>query len=369
MVFRWGEKRANDWSGFSSLGLQDWASNATQGLSTLGYSLLADEMIWQFSNFPPSAPPSLHASCSTETNRLSPSDSILSHTSSTSISLEQGLSGFRGSIYSGSPLVFMDRPDDLIEASSYRGKVEEPKEDENKASLTTAFNFINTHSYEYRPRDGQLKLGRRQPSPVRQVCLPASSNRQPTPSSILHGRVETSGVEETDPSQVSPLSLTPPSAISTPPTERGLDAKKARIVDGVVIHLKNKIKDVFALARGCYRQVPVSAGGGESSEPALRMANAANPAPRSGKKRWASDKDFNSDRDDNEGRSGRKIPGSKEGEEGTVAYACPYFKYNPGMYKSARNCPGPGWLSVHRVKWVVITLWFGVGLLITDHRH
>jgi hypothetical protein len=31
--------------------------------------------------------------------------------------------------------------------------------------------------------------------------------------------------------------------------------------------------------------------------------------------------------------------------------ACPFFKRNPRGYTGWRSCPGPGWLSVHRVKY------------------
>lgn len=32
--------------------------------------------------------------------------------------------------------------------------------------------------------------------------------------------------------------------------------------------------------------------------------------------------------------------------------ACPFFKRNPQRYRNARNCVGPGWDSVHRVKYI-----------------
>jgi hypothetical protein len=32
--------------------------------------------------------------------------------------------------------------------------------------------------------------------------------------------------------------------------------------------------------------------------------------------------------------------------------ACPYFQHNPQKYSSQRSCPGPGWPTVHRVKYV-----------------
>ena len=36
----------------------------------------------------------------------------------------------------------------------------------------------------------------------------------------------------------------------------------------------------------------------------------------------------------------------------TPRYACPYFKHNPQKYGSRSACSGPGWESVHRMKYV-----------------
>jgi hypothetical protein len=32
--------------------------------------------------------------------------------------------------------------------------------------------------------------------------------------------------------------------------------------------------------------------------------------------------------------------------------ACPFFKNNPAKYQNWTSCPGPGWASVHRIKYV-----------------
>jgi len=68
-----------------------------------------------------------------------------------------------------------------------------------------------------------------------------------------------------------------------------------------------------------------------------------------------SDRDLNDDEneDSDADRTSAKRPANKETKPDAVAYACPYFKHNPALYKSARNCPGPGWPSVRRVKWVI----------------
>ncbi|OCL14041.1 hypothetical protein AOQ84DRAFT_66745 [Glonium stellatum] len=34
-------------------------------------------------------------------------------------------------------------------------------------------------------------------------------------------------------------------------------------------------------------------------------------------------------------------------------FACPYFKRSPRKYQKVRSCPGPGWITVHRLKLVM----------------
>ncbi|KAK0622600.1 hypothetical protein B0T14DRAFT_426607 [Immersiella caudata] len=123
------------------------------------------------------------------------------------------------------------------------------------------------------------------------------------------------------------------------------------MVDGVVLYVKGKIKEVFALARGCQRQVPASSEREAPSTSPLATAAGIVDALQNCKKRKLKDRGLEEhDQDDSDAdHSKGKRPAKEENE--TAAYACPYFKYNPAMYKSARNCPGPGWPSVHRVKY------------------
>lgn len=34
-------------------------------------------------------------------------------------------------------------------------------------------------------------------------------------------------------------------------------------------------------------------------------------------------------------------------------FACPYFQHDPETYIRWRCCPGPGWATVHRVKYII----------------
>jgi hypothetical protein len=66
------------------------------------------------------------------------------------------------------------------------------------------------------------------------------------------------------------------------------------------------------------------------------------------------DRDHPSDEDneDNDDAHGHNPEDSKEDNKtgNTDMLACPYFKYDPTTYKKWRNCPGPGWPDIHRVK-------------------
>lgn len=149
------------------------------------------------------------------------------------------------------------------------------------------------------------------------------------------------------------LSETPLSLTSTPPTESGLDERKAKIIDGIVLHLQGKIRQVFAQARirarGGQHETPAESSQARHSTPTSTIAGKSDSTNRNGKKRKMDDRDFGDDEDDDADLFRPKQAADRDKVEDS-AYACPYFKYNPAMYKSARNCPGPGWPTVHRVK-------------------
>ena len=60
-----------------------------------------------------------------------------------------------------------------------------------------------------------------------------------------------------------------------------------------------------------------------------------------------------SDEEDGERNNGRGGMSSTKGAlEPKCNFACPFFKYNPRKYMCWRSCPGPGWNTVHRIKYV-----------------
>lgn len=53
---------------------------------------------------------------------------------------------------------------------------------------------------------------------------------------------------------------------------------------------------------------------------------------------------------DGEGQDDPGVPSRKGKEKAIPKFACPYFKYDKSRYRDWRNCCGPGWPTVHRVK-------------------
>lgn len=150
-------------------------------------------------------------------------------------------------------------------------------------------------------------------------------------------------------SKGSPSSSTTFSGSSTPGTESHIDETKFRIIDGVVFHVANKIKVVFALARGMQSETSVPPASNETSNSSMGTTSATGSDRRRAKKRKVTDGNNGGTDDDEDPEPPRDPEPGQEDDQG-LAYACPYFKYNPRMYRTARNCPGPGWPSVYRVK-------------------
>ena len=148
----------------------------------------------------------------------------------------------------------------------------------------------------------------------------------------------------------SPSSSTTLSGVSTPGTENHIDERKSRIVDGVVLHVANKIKAVFALARGVQSETSAPSVPNESSKSSTGTTSTTGSDQRRAKKMRFADGNNGDTDDDDEDPAPPKEPEEAKKDDQGLAYACPCFKYNPGMYRTARNCPGPGWPSVHRVK-------------------
>jgi hypothetical protein len=54
--------------------------------------------------------------------------------------------------------------------------------------------------------------------------------------------------------------------------------------------------------------------------------------------------------DDGANKRRRGSLATVESSETGLRFACPFFKHEPNRYRNRRTCPGPGWLTVHRMK-------------------
>ena len=147
-------------------------------------------------------------------------------------------------------------------------------------------------------------------------------------------------------------SQTPKSDGSSVTTETSFDERKSRMIESIVRDATNRIKVMFLQARGSSGST--SNPPGQDPTPGLQESRPHTTHPTTGNdrnlKRKMDDRGYcgTDDEDEDTGNHGPKDPAATKEE--APRYACPYFKYNPSFYKSARGCPGPGWLDVHRVK-------------------
>ncbi|GAB1316411.1 hypothetical protein MFIFM68171_06621 [Madurella fahalii] len=145
------------------------------------------------------------------------------------------------------------------------------------------------------------------------------------------------------------LSQTPRSDDSSVLTETFLDERKARMIDRIVLEVTKRIKAIFFQVRGGIH--PTATCPGQNGASALSEGSKMTTLGVSNdRKRNRDDRDAGDSNDDEEETGNPKSKDPVNSKEENAGYACPYFKYNPAMYKRARNCPGPGWPSVRRVK-------------------
>ncbi|KAK3379002.1 hypothetical protein B0T24DRAFT_663274 [Lasiosphaeria ovina] len=152
------------------------------------------------------------------------------------------------------------------------------------------------------------------------------------------------------PSWKLPPSPSPGVKLRSPPPN--ISPRKSKMIESIVQDATNKIKAMLLQARGSSGSTsdPPSQDptpGQQESRPNTARATTGNDR---NPKRKMDDRGYSGtdDEDEDTGNHGPKDPATAKGD--APRYACPYFKYNPSFYKSARGCPGPGWLDIHRVK-------------------
>ena len=71
------------------------------------------------------------------------------------------------------------------------------------------------------------------------------------------------------------------------------------------------------------------------------------------------DDDGENDNNTDDGEEERERPPKPHSGSNSLMsskFACPFFKRDPAKYQNFAGCPGPGWMSVHRLKYVIPSL-------------
>jgi hypothetical protein len=102
-------------------------------------------------------------------------------------------------------------------------------------------------------------------------------------------------------------------------------------------------------SRPCGCDSSQSGDNSRSDDPASAGTAGTTPSSSRSKKRPAGDLTPN---DEDGSRGDQKRPRISATKEGEPRFACPFFKRDPSRYKDLRSCPGPGWTSIHRLKYV-----------------
>jgi tetratricopeptide (TPR) repeat protein len=134
--------------------------------------------------------------------------------------------------------------------------------------------------------------------------------------------------------------------------ERYAESRKRQIIDRVVLFVTELLRSRFSEARktaspGESEMATNGGSFGSCNEPASQRSLGKSLKRKAVEE---AESDYDGGHNDDPGNS---QPGDASGKGKAVEkpkYACPYFKHNPTKYKEWRSCPGPGWLTVHRLK-------------------
>jgi hypothetical protein len=126
--------------------------------------------------------------------------------------------------------------------------------------------------------------------------------------------------------------------------------RKQQIVENAVNYVTKWIQSKLSLAQ-------ITTDTGNNSEAASSVSSKVNTRnignnARATKRRKREDEDELGERDDegDEDQPDNDDPSDKAKEKVARKFACPYYKYDPEKYGDWRQCCGPGWDTVHRVK-------------------
>jgi hypothetical protein len=186
-----------------------------------------------------------------------------------------------------------------------------------------------------------------EPSPAQEKT---SIKPKPPTTPKVHTSTALEFVDRPQRAQVTPSEKINESPVSQTPVSQN----KRQTIHDIVRNVTPRTKSVFGQARDSGDSGPSSLTQSSPSETPVNSSRTAGPSlpnTTSSKRKLADRDDTSSDHDDDDERhliNDKDAKNNKDQNSG--GYACPYFKHNPARYKGARNCPGPGWPNVHRVK-------------------
>jgi hypothetical protein len=134
-----------------------------------------------------------------------------------------------------------------------------------------------------------------------------------------------------------------------------IGAQKEEILDRLMLHFY----ELFAGTT--FAQY----SGNNSSSPAVSSKQSAQPpgkaAKSSGRKRKSNERsegDERGDEDEDKPSKRSRSLGDADRDESSSArrLACPYYKKHHGRFQPSRACAGPGWLTVHRLKYGLLDI-------------
>lgn len=107
------------------------------------------------------------------------------------------------------------------------------------------------------------------------------------------------------------------------------------------------------LRYAAYMQCNGGKGSNSSASTGTSSHQSSRKASQSSGKRKSRSGDHTPPNDDQDAGPNKRRRGSQatiESSEMATRFACPFYKHEPHRFRSRRTCPGPGWLTVHRMK-------------------
>jgi hypothetical protein len=123
----------------------------------------------------------------------------------------------------------------------------------------------------------------------------------------------------------------------------------------IMQHLMGELHFVIPTSPSSIRSYTTSTNSGSSQGEAARHGKKGRISGSGGSvnQNHNNKQDGNDEGNDNNEDEGREQPQNRFSRQNSLRgpkFACPFFKKEPGKYQGRSGCPGPGWVTVHRLK-------------------